>query len=93
MTNTKTNATLNSFLEEFARNLGKMQKGADVLAGILDADVDVGATPKKLVQRRDKVELFRYEPLAEQQVSTPVLIVYGLIGRWASQLWSKASTC
>ena len=33
------------------------------LCQIRDDDVDVGATPKKLVMRRDKVELFRYEPL------------------------------
>lgn len=30
--------------------------------------------------RRDKVELFRYEPTAERTVETPVLIVYGMIG-------------
>jgi hypothetical protein len=32
------------FLKDFAQNLGRFQKGADVLAGIRDADVDVGAT-------------------------------------------------
>lgn len=71
----------NIFLE-FAENMGKLKKGADVLAGIRDADVDVGATPKKLIERRDKVELYRYEPMVEQQVKTPVLIAYGLIGRY-----------
>ena len=64
------------------RFVGKFQKGADVLAGIRDEDVDVGATPKALVLRRDKVELFRYEPTAKRTVETPVLIVYGLIGRY-----------
>ncbi|ASS60207.1 MULTISPECIES: class III poly(R)-hydroxyalkanoic acid synthase subunit PhaC [Rhizobium] len=72
----------NSFLKDFAENVGKFHKGADVLAGIRDEDVDVGATPKTLVMRRDKVELFRYEPTAKRIVETPVLIVYGLIGRY-----------
>jgi polyhydroxyalkanoate synthase subunit PhaC len=60
----------------------KILKAGKLLSGIKDEDVDVGATPKKLVMRRDKVELFRYEPLAEQRVSTPVLLAYGLIGRY-----------
>lgn len=73
---------LNMFLKDFAENVGKFHKWADVLAGIRDEDVDVGATPKTLVMRRDKVELFRYAPIAERIVETPVLIVYGLIGRY-----------
>jgi len=32
--------------------------------------------------RRDKVELFRYEPLAPRQTETPVILAYGLIGRY-----------
>ncbi|WP_392713723.1 class III poly(R)-hydroxyalkanoic acid synthase subunit PhaC [Rhizobium ruizarguesonis] len=72
----------NSFLKDFAENVGKFHKGTEVLAGIRDEDVDVGATPKMLVMRRDKVELFCYEPTAERIVETPVLIVYGLIGRY-----------
>ena len=79
---TDSNAALNAFFKDFAQNLGRMQKGADVIAGIRDVDVDVGSTPKQLVMRRDKVELFRYEPQVEQTIDTPVLIVYGLIGRY-----------
>ena len=73
---------LTSFLKELADNADKIRKGADLLTGIRDADVDVGATPKRLVERRDKVELFRYEPTTERQIETPVLIAYGLIGRY-----------
>ncbi|WP_245302078.1 class III poly(R)-hydroxyalkanoic acid synthase subunit PhaC [Bradyrhizobium sp. LTSP885] len=60
----------------------KLLKAGKLLSDIKDRDVDVGATPKKLVMRRDKVELFRYEPLTEQKVRTPVLLAYGLIGRY-----------
>ncbi|WP_457812195.1 class III poly(R)-hydroxyalkanoic acid synthase subunit PhaC [Sinorhizobium meliloti] len=70
------------FLKDFAENVGNFHKGANVLAGIRDEDVDVGATPKTLVMRRDKVTLFQYEQTAERTVETPVLIVYGLIGRY-----------
>ncbi|MGZ2452597.1 MULTISPECIES: hypothetical protein [Rhizobium] len=31
---------------QIAENVGKFHKGTDVLAGIRDKDVDVGATPK-----------------------------------------------
>ena len=45
--------------------------------------VDVGATPKTLVLRQDKVALYHYDALPETTVSTgPALIVYGLIGRY-----------
>ncbi|UIK01226.1 class III poly(R)-hydroxyalkanoic acid synthase subunit PhaC (plasmid) [Rhizobium leguminosarum] len=65
-----------------AENVDSFHKAADVLASIRDKDIDVGATPKTLVMRRDKVELFRYVPTAERSVGTPVLTVYGLIGRY-----------
>lgn len=72
----------NDFLKSLVENASKMGKGADVLAGIRDEDVDVGSTPKTLIQRRDKVELYRYDATTERQVQTPVLIAYGLIGRY-----------
>ncbi|MBY5585731.1 class III poly(R)-hydroxyalkanoic acid synthase subunit PhaC [Rhizobium leguminosarum] len=74
--------TFNSFLKYCVDYLSWFQKAANVLAGICYEHVDVGATPKTLVMRRDKVELFRYEPIAERTVETPVLIAYGLIGRY-----------
>ncbi|MBR0752410.1 class III poly(R)-hydroxyalkanoic acid synthase subunit PhaC [Bradyrhizobium jicamae] len=66
----------------FAEMTDKMLKAGKLLSEIKDDDVDVGATPKTLVMRRDKVELFRYTPLVEQKVKTPVLLAYGLIGRY-----------
>jgi len=66
----------------FVEMSDKLLKAGRLLSAIKDADVDVGATPKKLVMRRDKVELFRYEALTEQKVRTPVLLAYGLIGRY-----------
>lgn len=59
----------------------KVAAGLERLSAIKDADVDIATTPKDEVLRTDKVTLYRYRPLAEQTISTPLLIVYSLIGR------------
>jgi polyhydroxyalkanoate synthase subunit PhaC len=60
----------------------KMAQGAKLFGEVKDEDVVIAATPKDEVWREDKVTLHRYRPLAEPTVRTPVLIVYGLIGRY-----------
>jgi len=70
------------FAREFADNAAKAGKAAEMLRKIKDSDVDVGATPKHLVMRRDRVELFHYEAIAPRKVEVPVLVAYGLIGRY-----------
>jgi poly[(R)-3-hydroxyalkanoate] polymerase subunit PhaC len=67
---------------ETLANTEKVIKATQLFAKTRGDDVSVGVTPKRLVMRRDKVELFRYEPLAQQTVSTPVLVAYGLVGRY-----------
>ena len=42
----------------------------------------IATTPKDEIWRQDKVTLHHYRPLTETKVRTPVLIVYGLIGRY-----------
>ena len=53
-----------------------------MLHTIRDSDVQIATTPKDLVWQQDKVSLFRYRPMTQERVGTPVLICYGLIGRW-----------
>ncbi|MFA3919433.1 class III poly(R)-hydroxyalkanoic acid synthase subunit PhaC [Ruegeria hyattellae] len=61
----------------------RLAQSAEALSRIKESDVDVGATPKKLLWQQDKVTLHHYEPLDGVEVVTgPVLIVYGLIGRY-----------
>jgi polyhydroxyalkanoate synthase len=60
----------------------RMAQGAKLFGEVKDEDVVIAATPKDEVWRQDKVTLYRYRPLAEPKVRTPVLIVYGLIGRY-----------
>ena len=67
---------------EIAALAEKMAQGAKLFGEVKDEDVVIATTPKDEVWREDKVTLYRYRPLAEPTVRTPVLIVYGLIGRY-----------
>jgi len=60
----------------------RISAGAKMFAEVRDADVEIATTPKDLVWSQDKVSLYRYRPLAESRGLPPVLIVYGLIGRY-----------
>jgi polyhydroxyalkanoate synthase subunit PhaC len=53
-----------------------------MLSGVRDEDVRIATTPKDEVWRQDKVTLHHYRPVTERKVRTPVLIAYGLVGRW-----------
>ena len=70
------------FARDMAANAEKMFKATQLIANTRDEDVSIGTTPKHLVMRRDKVELFHYEPMAAATAKTPVLLAYGLIGRY-----------
>ncbi|MDP4023855.1 class III poly(R)-hydroxyalkanoic acid synthase subunit PhaC [Methylobacterium sp. NEAU 140] len=66
-----------------AGTLGRrMADGAKLFSDVRDEDVQIATTPKDLVWSQDKVSLYRYRPLAESKGLPPVLIVYGLIGRY-----------
>ena len=60
----------------------KIARGAELFSKLRDDEVAIATTPKDEVWRQDKVTLHHYRPLAETKVATPVLIVYGLIGRY-----------
>jgi polyhydroxyalkanoate synthase len=52
----------------------KLAAGVEKLGRIKDEDVQIATSPKDEVFRTDKVTLYRYRPLAEQKIKTPVLI-------------------
>jgi polyhydroxyalkanoate synthase len=60
----------------------KVAAGITKLSAITDEQVQIATTPKDEVFTSDKVTLYRYRPLAERTIATPVLIVYSLIGRY-----------
>ena len=69
-------------LSEAAKVGTKMLTGSQLLNSLRDADVQIATTAKDLVWTQDKVSLFHYRPLVEKRVHVPVLICYGLVGRW-----------
>lgn len=69
-------------MAEAARLGAKLLAGTELFGRLRDTDVQIATTPKDLVWHQDKVSLYRYCPLAKPRVRVPVLLAYGLIGRW-----------
>jgi polyhydroxyalkanoate synthase len=69
-------------MAELAKMNNDMVKGIKNLKATKNAEIQIATTEKDIVFQEDKVELYHYKPLAEQSVSTPVIVVYGLIGRY-----------
>src|SRR5688500_5780175 len=69
-------------LKEMAQYNQRVANGLKLLAKVKDEDIKIATTPKEEVFRQDKMTLSRYVPLAQNTVKVPVLMVYGLIGRW-----------
>ncbi len=67
---------------EAARIGTRMLTGGRLLHQFRDSDVEIATTPKDEVWRQDKITLFHYRPLAAQRIGIPMLVCYGLIGRW-----------
>jgi polyhydroxyalkanoate synthase len=69
-------------MREGADVAARLARGTRLFAEIGEVDVRIATTPKDTVLRQDKVTLYRYRPLAERRIGVPLLICYGLIGRW-----------
>jgi polyhydroxyalkanoate synthase len=59
----------------------KIVKGIETLSHIREEDIQVGVSAKEAVYHEDKLVLYRFTPLVEQPLSTPVLVVYALVNR------------
>ena len=68
--------------KQFADFNQRLQHGGELLRSVKDRDVQIATTPKTEVLRQDKTTLYHYEPMAERTVAVPVLVVYGLVGRY-----------
>ena len=53
-----------------------------LLGKIKDEDVQIATTPRTRCSARTRPSLYRYKPMAKQTLGTPVLVVYGLVGRY-----------
>ncbi|WLT39864.1 alpha/beta fold hydrolase [Synechocystis sp. B12] len=59
----------------------KFLSGLENLQGLNEDDIQVGFTPKEAVYQEDKVILYRFQPVVENPLPVPVLIVYALVNR------------
>jgi polyhydroxyalkanoate synthase len=69
-------------IKEFTAFTRRMQQGRDLLDKTKDSDVQIATTPKREVFRQDKTVLYHYTPTHKKTIATPVLVVYGLVGRY-----------
>ena len=69
---------LASYFKEMAFFQEKLLKGLQNLMEL--KDIDVAPTPKQLVYKEDKVQLFHYKP-DEVKCPIPLLVVYALVNR------------
>jgi polyhydroxyalkanoate synthase len=59
----------------------KMIKGIENLSHLREEDIAIGITPKEAIYHEDKVKLYQFQPIADQPLQIPVLIVYALVNR------------
>ncbi|MFO1324304.1 MAG: class III poly(R)-hydroxyalkanoic acid synthase subunit PhaC [Burkholderiales bacterium] len=69
-------------VKEFTELSTRLVRGGELLRSVRDRDVEIATTPKKEVFRQDKTVLYRYDAVAAKSVAVPVILVYGLVGRY-----------
>jgi polyhydroxyalkanoate synthase len=76
------NLTPDKVLIELSQLSQKVQRGLKRLSNLSEAELAIATAPKEEIFQRDMVTLYRYVPVVEKPLSTPVLIVYALVGRY-----------
>jgi polyhydroxyalkanoate synthase len=76
-----TQMRLEDLTHEYAELAQKVVKGIENLSSLREEDIQVGVSPKEVVYREDKLVLYRFQPMVEQPLPIPVLIVYALVNR------------
>ncbi|WP_416672987.1 class III poly(R)-hydroxyalkanoic acid synthase subunit PhaC [Egbenema bharatensis] len=59
----------------------KVMQGIEHLSHLREEDIAIGVTPKETIYHEDKITLYHFQPIAEQPLNIPVLIVYALVNR------------
>ncbi|WP_290888856.1 class III poly(R)-hydroxyalkanoic acid synthase subunit PhaC [Fischerella sp.] len=67
--------------DEYTELTKKVFKGIENLSRLREEDIEIGSTPREVVYREDKLILYRFQPMVEERLNIPVLIVYALVNR------------
>ncbi|WP_019500502.1 class III poly(R)-hydroxyalkanoic acid synthase subunit PhaC [Pseudanabaena sp. PCC 6802] len=76
-----TQMRLEDLTHEYTELAKKVVKGIENLSSLREEDIQIGVSPKEAVYREDKLVLYRFQPMVEQPLPIPVLIVYALVNR------------
>ena len=68
--------------KQFEKARQQFANSGKLLSEIKEEEVRIAQTPKSKVFGIDKVSLHRYQPVTETRLHPPVLIAYGLVGRY-----------
>jgi polyhydroxyalkanoate synthase subunit PhaC len=67
--------------ETYTEMAKKIIKGTENLRHLREEDIAIGETAKEVIYREDKVILYRFQSIADQQLNIPILIIYALVNR------------
>ena len=67
---------------ELVQLVQKIDRGAKRLARLSEDELAIATAPKEEILARDMVRLYRYTPVVDKPLRTPVLIIYALVGRY-----------
>jgi polyhydroxyalkanoate synthase len=75
-------ADVTAQMQEFTQMNEKVMRGVENFKHIDADDIEIGPTPKTAVYSEDKLTLYKYEPLTDETLDVPpVLITYALVNR------------
>ncbi|MGD9034400.1 MAG: class III poly(R)-hydroxyalkanoic acid synthase subunit PhaC [Desulfobacteraceae bacterium] len=70
---------LSKLAEDAEKAKARVERASDVLLSPLDTEI--AATPYEVVHQEDRVKLKHYIPVTDNQLRTPLMVVYALINR------------
>ncbi|MDX2232343.1 MAG: class III poly(R)-hydroxyalkanoic acid synthase subunit PhaC [Leptolyngbyaceae cyanobacterium bins.349] len=68
-------------IKKSAQTTQKVIEGIHNWSQLREEEIGIGITPKEAAYQEDKIILYRFQPIAPQVLTTPVLIVYALVNR------------
>jgi polyhydroxyalkanoate synthase subunit PhaC len=70
---------LNAMPDQFKGAYNRFKRAAEIVT--VEAEPEVGLTPKEVIWKKNKAKLYRYIPTQEKLHSVPILLIYALINK------------